>query len=263
MFRTVPLSIIRSFSLYAQQWCMSYRFADSQRTGSGRSSILILLSANLYDVHHRYCCVYSEKKTPGDGQRNCPKHVEFYSINKIEKLKHLVGLVIRIYHDARSLEGQKLTVVQSEGGTNIVSTADGLINTQCVKATLQALTAVKILRYVTLCLKVSCYRRFERPCRFYFRGSRNQRRISYLFDPRIMKALCRLENVRQRGPRQLSRYSDSLRAGRSGDRNPVWVKFSLPVLGLTQAPVQWVAGLSLGTETGGVALTSHLIQRRG
>jgi len=28
-FRTVPLSIIRSFSLYTQQWYMSYRFADS------------------------------------------------------------------------------------------------------------------------------------------------------------------------------------------------------------------------------------------
>jgi len=29
MFRTVPLSIIRSFSLYTQQWDMSYRCADS------------------------------------------------------------------------------------------------------------------------------------------------------------------------------------------------------------------------------------------
>jgi len=29
MFRTVPVSIIRSFSLYTQQWYMSYRFADS------------------------------------------------------------------------------------------------------------------------------------------------------------------------------------------------------------------------------------------
>jgi len=29
MFRTVPLSIIRRFSLYTQQWYMSYRFADS------------------------------------------------------------------------------------------------------------------------------------------------------------------------------------------------------------------------------------------
>jgi len=34
MFRTVPLSIIRSFLLYTQQWYMSYRFADSLRAGS-------------------------------------------------------------------------------------------------------------------------------------------------------------------------------------------------------------------------------------
>jgi len=39
MFRTVPLSIIRRFSLYTQQSYMSYRFAD-----------------NIY-----HCCVYSEK----------------------------------------------------------------------------------------------------------------------------------------------------------------------------------------------------------
>ena len=35
MFWTVPLSIIRSFSLYTQQWYMSYRFADSLQAGSG------------------------------------------------------------------------------------------------------------------------------------------------------------------------------------------------------------------------------------
>jgi len=57
MFRIVPLSIIRSFSLYTQQWYMSYRFVDSLRAGSGRN-VLILL-ANLYDIYH--CCVYSEK----------------------------------------------------------------------------------------------------------------------------------------------------------------------------------------------------------
>jgi len=38
--------------------------------------------------------VYSEK-TPDDGQRNCPKHVEFYPKNKFEKLVHLFGFVIR------------------------------------------------------------------------------------------------------------------------------------------------------------------------
>ena len=47
-----------------------------------------------------------ERKTPDDGQKNCPKHVEFYSKNKFEKLVHLVGFIIRIYYDARSPERQ-------------------------------------------------------------------------------------------------------------------------------------------------------------
>jgi len=34
------------------------------------------------------------------------KHVEFYSKNEFEKLLHLVGFIIRIYHDARSPERQ-------------------------------------------------------------------------------------------------------------------------------------------------------------
>jgi len=64
MFRTVPVSIIRSFSLYTQQWYMSYRFADGLRAGSGRIRAFHLdpdrkLSANLYDIHH--CRLYSEK----------------------------------------------------------------------------------------------------------------------------------------------------------------------------------------------------------
>jgi len=37
-------------------------------------------------------------KIPDDGQRNCPKHVKFYSKNKFEKLLHLVGFIIRIEH---------------------------------------------------------------------------------------------------------------------------------------------------------------------
>jgi hypothetical protein len=38
-----------------------------------------------------------------DGQRNCPKHVEFHFQNKFEKLVHLVGLFYKeICHDARS-----------------------------------------------------------------------------------------------------------------------------------------------------------------
>jgi len=35
------------------------------------------------------------------------KRVEVYSKNKIEKLVHMVGFIIRIYHDAWSPEHQK------------------------------------------------------------------------------------------------------------------------------------------------------------
>jgi len=61
MFQIVHLSIIRSASLYTQQWYMSYRFADSLRAGSGRNVVIMLTSCNynLYDIHH--CCVYSEE----------------------------------------------------------------------------------------------------------------------------------------------------------------------------------------------------------
>jgi hypothetical protein len=43
-------------------------------------------------------------KTPDDGQRNCPKHVEFHSKNKIEKLVHLVGFIVR--KNCRILHGR-------------------------------------------------------------------------------------------------------------------------------------------------------------
>jgi len=50
MFWTVPLSIVRGFSLYTQQWYMPHRFADSCRAGSGSRS---------------------QWKTRDDGRRNC------------------------------------------------------------------------------------------------------------------------------------------------------------------------------------------------
>ena len=41
-------------------------------------------------------CEQDQDGTADDGQRNCPKHVEFYSKNKFEKLMHPVDIVIRI-----------------------------------------------------------------------------------------------------------------------------------------------------------------------
>jgi hypothetical protein len=65
------------------------------------------LSENLYDIYN--CRV--QWKTPDNGHRNCPKHVQFYSKNKFEKFVHLVGFIIKKYLDARSCERQKLITV--------------------------------------------------------------------------------------------------------------------------------------------------------
>ena len=94
MFRTVPLSIIRSISLYTQQWCMSYRFADSLRAGSGWSSVLILLASCMtYTI-----AVCTVKKIPDDGQEDLSEtRRSFFQKNKFEKLVRLVGFIIRIH----------------------------------------------------------------------------------------------------------------------------------------------------------------------
>jgi len=98
MFRTVPLSTIRSFSLYTQQCYMSYRFADRLQAGTGRNrfrpvparvsswSCSQAISKSLW----RRPLLCLRWKTPDDGQRNSPKHAKFYSKNKFEKLVHLV-----------------------------------------------------------------------------------------------------------------------------------------------------------------------------
>jgi len=47
-------------------------------------SILVPLAGsqqNLYDINLLLCIQYY---TPDDGQKTCPKHVEFYSKNKYE-----------------------------------------------------------------------------------------------------------------------------------------------------------------------------------
>jgi len=54
--------------------------------------------------------VCTVNETPDKGQRDCPKGVEFYSKNKFEKFMHLVGFIVRIFHDARSPERQMLWV---------------------------------------------------------------------------------------------------------------------------------------------------------
>ena len=44
-----------------------------------------------------YLLLCIQHQTPDDGQKICPKHVEFHSKNKFEKFVHLVGFIIRIF----------------------------------------------------------------------------------------------------------------------------------------------------------------------
>jgi len=59
------------------------------------SPILIPLASCQHNLHDIYLLLCVQCWTPDDGQRNCPKHVEFYSKSKFEKLVHLVGFIIR------------------------------------------------------------------------------------------------------------------------------------------------------------------------
>ena len=54
-----------------------------------------------------YVLLCVQWKTPDDGQKNCPKHVEFYSKNKFEKLVRLVGFIIWI-KDLYNIRSNKL-----------------------------------------------------------------------------------------------------------------------------------------------------------
>jgi len=85
MFRKVPLSIIRSFSLYTQQRYMCWQLASRIRTEHSWSCSQAV-SKSVRNIP----LLRVQWRTPDDGQRNFPKHVEFYSKNKIEKLVHLV-----------------------------------------------------------------------------------------------------------------------------------------------------------------------------
>jgi hypothetical protein len=96
MSRTVPLTIINSFSLHTQQWYISYRFVDSFRAGSGWncSSFLILLEScqqicTIYSI--AVCTVKNSWWWTEELSKTC--RVSFQ--NKLDKLAHLAGFIIR------------------------------------------------------------------------------------------------------------------------------------------------------------------------
>ena len=81
-----------SFSVHHQESSTVHTAIGVCHTGFA-DCVLASSQHNLYDIYLLLCVQYW---TPDDGQRNCPKHVEFYSKNKFEKLVHLIGFIIRI-----------------------------------------------------------------------------------------------------------------------------------------------------------------------
>jgi len=79
-FRTVPLSIIRRFSLHTQQWYTSYMFADS--LNSQQTCMTYNIAVCTVQNSWRWTEELSEKR-----------RVSFQNI--FEKLVHLVGFIIR------------------------------------------------------------------------------------------------------------------------------------------------------------------------
>jgi len=93
MFRTVPLSIIRMFHCTHSNgiWHTGLLRACEQEH--------LLLLTSCQQICMPYTIAVCTVENLDDGQRNCPKHVEFHSKNKSEKLVHLVGFIIRIYRN--------------------------------------------------------------------------------------------------------------------------------------------------------------------
>jgi len=54
------------------------------------------INRNQHNLYDRYLLLCIQYYNPDDGQKTFPKHVEFYSKNKFEKLLLLVGFIIRI-----------------------------------------------------------------------------------------------------------------------------------------------------------------------
>jgi hypothetical protein len=113
MFWTFPLSIIRSYSLYTQHCCMSYR----QLSSSSRLSLLesCLQTCMTYTI--AVCTVNNSWWRTEELSETC--RVSFQ--NKFEKLVHLVDFIIRKF-------------VTMQGHMNVkyyiaVSDEDQLINT--------------------------------------------------------------------------------------------------------------------------------------
>jgi hypothetical protein len=93
MFRTVSMSIIRSFSLYTQQWYMSYRFIGSLQAGLGWNILILLASCQQTCITYTIPMCRVKNYLWWTEELSETYRVSFQ--NKFEKLVRLIGFIIR------------------------------------------------------------------------------------------------------------------------------------------------------------------------
>ena len=128
IFWNKTLHVSDSSSVHHQEFCtvntaMAHVIQVCWQLASRIRTELVWFCSRIRPVrswwHTPLLCV--QCKTPDDGQRNCPKHVEFYTKNKFGKLVHLIGFIIRIYHDARSPERESTVLYNNNSDGEYVA----------------------------------------------------------------------------------------------------------------------------------------------
>ena len=127
MFRTISLSVFRSFSLYTQQWYTSYRFVDSFRAGSGwnadPSRILI------YQCHVIHAITESMNKRTHEAKGVIEMIIRCYSLILNFQCRGSSHFVITILSLFPKYIFKPYSYLKIQGGSNMTGTVYTCLHT--------------------------------------------------------------------------------------------------------------------------------------
>ena len=106
LFQNDTLHVLDGFSVHHQEFKTTY---------SNQTDNAVCLLANrqqyLFDIR---LLLYVQSRTPDDGRKDCPKHIEFHSKNKFEKLVHLF-VAVDVMRMGEGREAYRVFVGKPEG----------------------------------------------------------------------------------------------------------------------------------------------------